>query len=401
MALSNAVDANAISRTLGYALDFRDTQTAAAGVMPVRIAVLSTTQETTAPAKIMDATKQEVLEQLGNCDAVEMLDIIKKNANVTVDVIVVSMDANGEPSADFTSEYLANAFGDVWYSIVVNPFGRNAKVYEILAELNGKPSENGGTGRWNAQIVKPFIAISGTSQSCITTLESPTGRPAEDLTNVLGTAPNSSNTDAEIAAAYAALFAEQSRSKPQLDIAGKKLPVLKLGEIGEIGEMANYNKRDTLLKAGVCTVTYDMQLQGYVVQDFVTFRRMPDQSQKARDWNYCRNIMLDFNIAYNYQILQARTLLGKVIVKDDEVISASTSSDVIRLSVWKAAVVNFFTQMIALAYITDQEYCNENLFVELSGTNPKRINTQFAYKRTETVGIASTTAFAGFSFGEE
>jgi len=532
MALSNAIDQNAISRTLGYALDFRDTQTAAAGVLPVRVAILSPigTNATTEISKIENATRAKVLSTFGNCPAVSMIDIFKNNSNAAVDVIAVGLTkgatsanttitfaitgtataatkeseikfvvngtetysakivkddtmqdiirkvlailpvattdnrqifaaTSGTNGITFTSSfsgtigndtkiqiaisgdeitatrgginvsnaminltggagdpifedgYLEIQFGEIWYNIVVNPFGANSTVYDVLKTFNGTPSENGGTGRWNAQVVKPFIAISGTSESDIESTRNTQGiitkrglkdmvGSADDLTNALCTAPNSANTPAQIAAAYTAIFAEQVRAKPHLDIAGKKLPVLSLyGQ--NIGEMEIYNIRDEIAKAGITTVTYDIQLQGYVVQDFITFRRMPDQSQMARDWNYCRNIFIDFNIAFNYQVLQRRTLLGKVIVKDDEIISSSRRSDVIRLSVWKAAIVNFFTQMIAFAYITDQDYSNESLLVELSGTNPKRINTQFAYKRTETVGIASTTAYAGFSFGEE
>jgi phage tail sheath gpL-like len=521
MGVSNAIPANAMSRTLGYALGFRDTQTAAAGVMPVRIAVLSPITATTTAKKVENATPRRVLDTFGNCPAVEIVRILNNNTRVAVDVIAVGTQGDDAPTAAsaeigfsgtatekgalrmivngtefyevsiaegdtaviittklrgilplnaaagaaiyrdiptvdnvpvatktnivssytgvlanditvqisleaagvgmefdgvnvqgdlyrlkgaegnpvLTRDYLEETFGDVWYSIVVNPFGENAVIMTALKEFNGNPSEDGGNGRWNAQIVKPFIALAGTSRS---NFEAMTTFPTtgDDLTNALCPAPNAVNTPGQIAASYAALFATRASAKPHLDISGQRLPVLALyGD--NIGEMEVYDRRDDLVRKGISTCTYDRQLRGYVVQDFVTFRAMPDQNPMARDWNYCRNIMLDFNIAFNYQILQARTLLGRVIVKDDEIISSAIGNDVIRLSVWKAAVINFFTQMVALAYITDQEYSDESLIVELSGTNPKRINTQFAYKRTETVSIASTTAYAGFSFGEE
>jgi phage tail sheath gpL-like len=181
---------------------------------------------------------------------------------------------------------------------------------------------------------------------------------------------------------------------------GKKLPNITLfGE--EIGEMSQYSTRDNLIKNGVSTVQYDRIISGYVVQDFVTFRRMPDQSETAKDWRFVRDIIIDFNIAFNYQVLQNRTLMGKVIVKDGENIQSDRRGDVLYLSVWKSAVVNFIEQMISLAYITDFEYSKNSLLVEISGTNPKRINTQFAYKRTSVANITSTTAYAGFSFGLE
>jgi len=520
MGISNAIEQSAVSRTTGYALDFRDTQTAAGGVKPVRVAVLTSISATTEMKKITNATRGKVIDTFGNCAGVEIVNDLATSApNIPVDVIAVPLKSTAQNpvesakieinfsekenaqigggfakiiingrytaavavkndmtaaqvaaasaaqfpnSADDTrslnpvfasvigekltltakfggvlgnqitaqvsisdggltadksgailhklsggvgnvdldnfADYLNEQMGDIWYDFVVNPFGEI--LFDEFQKVNGTPSDDGGTGRWNARRVIPFVAISASNSAVCGDLTAMTTGRGDDLTNVLTTAPNSANADYLIAAAWASLAAKQANTKPYLDIMGKKLPNITLfGE--EIGEMSQYSIRDELVKNGVSTVQYDRAVGGYVVQDFVTFRRMPDQSETAKDWRFVRDIIIDFNVAFNYQILQNRTLIGKVIVRDGETIQADRRGDVLYLSVWKSAVINFIEQMISLAYITDFEYSKNSLLVEISGNNPKRINTQFAYKRTSVANIASTTAYAGFSFGLE
>jgi len=508
MALSNAVPQTAVSKTLGYALDYKDLQTAQ-GNLPVKILVLSDFDETprivvdgttgeerienqeevtarktavTESPKVLSATAKEVGEKLGkNSLGYEVMKTLDRlNAKQFIDVLYVD---ETEEAEEIESAVKAG-LGDIWYNIVVNPFGTNPDVYEALRLVNGIPGEDGGSGRWNSLEVKPFVAISGTATTDFAD-EFEKLNPS-DLTNVIGTAPNAFadelatynkyvvelaayetamnkyNTDlaayeeaakkyvtdlaaynawnelsesekegtpeqkeptepneptmpeepviqkeineemieAKIAASYAFLMYKQFSTKPYLDISGKVLPFVSYPKDLEIGKMNDWRERDALAKEGICTVKLDAGMGGYVVQDFITGRRMGDQADTAKDWRWVRDLFVDFNVAYKYQILQNKTLMNRVIVSDDEIILPGRKGDAIRLNVWKAAVINFFEQMVSELFMTDAKFAEESLLVALSATNPKRIDTQFAYKRTSTVNIASTTAYVGFAFGE-
>jgi phage tail sheath gpL-like len=335
------------------------------------------------------------------------MDILDR-LNVAPQIDVLPIDTAATQSA--TEAALNAGLGDIWYNLVVNPFGNGATgiqntMYRALSAVNGAPDENGGIGRWNALQVKPFVAISGTNHETITPLVS------SDLTNVIGTAPRAfagaviavsdAAANARIAAAYTLLAFRQFGAKPHLDIAGQRLPFIDPPTDMFIGAFDQWNARDVAAKQGISTVSLDRSAQAYIVQDFVTGYRPQEQPNLAKSWRYVRDLFVDFNIAFNYNMLQTRRLLGKVIVSDTEIINTSHSADVIRLEVWKAEVLAFLQRMVGMAYITDLEYSKENLHVELSGTNPKRLNTQFAYKRTSVCGITSTTAYVGFSFGSE
>jgi len=408
MNASNAVPPSAVTRTLGYALDYIDLQTAQAN-LPVKILVL--TDGGTAGQKEPNATTEKVKAEFGSDSlAVEVMEILDRlNASQFIDVLAV--DINPPTTADSIEKQIEDGLGDTWYNLIVNPFGQNSALYTALRNVNGEPSESGGDGRWNALKVKPFVAISGTdAPTNIETLN------VRDMTNIVATAPNAfkdtnigteespillktEQKQARIAASWAFLAFRQFSTKPYLDISGQVLPFVDYPKDLNIGNMADFNRRDVLAKDGICTVTLDVGQGGYVVQDFVTGRRV-GTNEMARDWNWVRNLFVDFNFAYQYQILQERTLMDKVIVGDDAIINPSAKRDFIRLKTWKATVANFFERMEAGLFITDAEFSVDSLIVEVSSTNPKRINTQFAYKRTSTVNIASTTAYVGFAFGE-
>jgi len=404
MSVSNAVPSSALSRVVGYALEHRDLQTAAA-VLPVRILVLSDlgSEITARPVKtkIINADKNKVAEALGasalGADVMEILD----NLNSAQFIDVLPINSSLDDASALESE-IKNGLGDVWYNIIVNPFGQNANVYQALQKINGYPDESGGMGRWNAIILKPFVAISGTNSTSFTHL------PSTDLTNIVGTAPKAfagvstiSNeaANARIAASYALAAFRQFSTKPYLDIAGRHLEFIVPPTDLDIGAFETFDNRDSAAKNGISTVTIDRAAQAYVIQDFITGYRPQEQSELAKSWRFVRDVFVDFNIAFNYNLLQTRRLLGKVIVSDTEIINADRRSDVVRLEVWRAEVLAFLERMVGMAYVTDLDFSRQNLLVELSGTNPRRLNTQFAYKRTSVVGIASTTAYVGFSFG--
>ena len=413
--VSSAVPPSALSRVIGYALEYRDLQTGAS-VLPVRILVLSDISDTSAAQsgdKILNATADKVADKLGRsslgCEIMNTLDGL--NASQFIDVLAVDPEL---PSLDLRAT-LNTALGDVWYNIVVNPFALSpdgnydavsAKFYAVLASVNGAPSDTGGTGRWNAITVKPFVAISGTNLEIFEPL------PSNDLTNIIGTAPKAFADSpiftqasafriisARIAAAYAFLAYKQFSARPHLDIAGQILPEIEPPADLNTRIFETHDQRDTIAKQGICTVNIDRAARGYVVQDFITPYRPSAQGELAKSWRFVRDIFVDFNVAFNYNILQARRLLGKVIISDSDIIPAHLEKDAVRLSVWKAEVLIFLSNMISLLYMTDIDFARENLFVELSSDNPRRINTQFSYKRTSTVNIASTTAYVGFSFG--
>jgi len=129
----------------------------------------------------------------------------------------------------------------------------------------------------------------------------------------------------------------------------------------------------------------------YVVQDFVTTYH-PD-GEVPLQYNYVRNLNLDFNVAYKYRLLEQLYLVDKVIVLDDQLV---TVGNAIKPIEWKSIVFGLFDELAESGLIVDPQFSKDSVVVNISTINPNRFETTFSYKRTGTVRIASTTAKAGF-----
>jgi hypothetical protein len=162
---------------------------------------------------------------------------------------------------------------------------------------------------------------------------------------------------------------------------------------GDIGLMSVYNNRDAIVKKGGSTV--DLVAGRYQVQDFVTTYH-PD-GEIPPQFRYARNLMLDFNVRYGYYLLEQINVVDKTIANDADTISVGS---IIKPKQWKQIVATYANDLAKRALIADPDFMVESIIVALSGTNPDRLDTFFRYKRTGIARISSTTAEAGFNFGE-
>lgn len=321
------------------------------------------------------------------------IDIGTDDADLTY---VLPTFASGAGVFDISTA-LAN-IGEVWTTGIINTFDNT--LFDVFANFNGVPDpDTGGTGRWNAKTVKPLIACLGTKVSVEATLLALAAGREDDLTNCLATAPNTQGFTFEAAANMLGAFMQVMHNKPHSTAADVYYPDMPGPVDDNIGVMKDYDIRDNLVKGGVSTVSYDESL-GYRIEDFITFRRPVSQAEQAKDWRYCRDIVgIDFNVIYQYRLTEETYLFARTIVNDEDVVDSDVSEDVIKPKDWKAVVFDLFEKLGKKALITDVSFAENSLQVDISDVNPKRFETTFNYKRTSTVRISSTTAYAGFNFG--
>lgn len=278
-------------------------------------------------------------------------------------------------------------FGDEWNTIVVNTYGIVTATLNELEAFNGKPDATLPTGRYTGIVMRPFVAISGSvSDENISVTDA---RKAE-VTNAIAPAPLSKGHPLEAAANMTVLFARVSQDNPNLDVAGKTYPDMPTPT--NIGTMKDYNNRDAYVKKGNSTVSLSMGM--YKVEDFVTTYH-PD-GETPPQFRYPRNLMIDFNIKYGYYLLQELYVVDHSISANDDIV---TAEKVVKPKSW-TAVINEYADNLALrALIADSAFMKDSIVVNISTTNPDRLETFFRYKRTGFARIASTTAEAGFNFG--
>lgn len=318
--------------------------------------------------------------------------------------LAVSADTNGDAAGlTYTvggkvggagNESIAAAlakFGSEWNTVVINAY--DAAQFDALEAFNGTPSATDPTGRYTGIVFKPFVALWGSVEPDKDTLSAITdtaGRLSQ-VTNVLCPAPNSKGFTWEASANVARLMARKAQDTPHLDISGDNYPDMPVPLDGVIGDMADYENRDFLVKKGASTV--DLVNGTYQVQDMVTTYH-PD-GEIPPQFRYTRNLILDWNVRYAYMLLEQANVKDKALAGDSDYV---TASDVIKPKMWKAVLFDMFDDLTARALITDVDFSKNSLEVEVNDTNPDRLDTFFRYKRTGTVRIASTTAEANFAY---
>lgn len=281
-----------------------------------------------------------------------------------------------------------NKFENEWNTIVVNTYGTVETVMAALEQFNGIASNETPTGRYVGRIMKPFIAVTGSIADNDSTM---TDARSAQMTIAIAPAPLSAGHPLEAAANMALLFAIQAQNNPHLDVSGQSYPDMPVPANG-IGTMNDYNNRDAYVKKGNSCV----ELVGgrYKVTDFVTTYH--PQGENPPQFRYCRNIQIDWNVRYGYFLLENTNVIDKAIASDDTTVSAS---NVIKPKQWKQILKTYFDDLSARGLIVQPEFSKASTQVSISTTNPDRLNTQFRYKRSGFVRIASTDAEAEFNFG--
>lgn len=292
----------------------------------------------------------------------------------------------GAGTVDLTSAF--DQFGTDWHTCVINSYGSDT--FDVLETFNGVPYLDVATGRYSAMLFKPFMAFSGSTLSDKDDLIAITDDAdrVDQVTNVICPAPSSDGFSWEAAANMVYLFARTMQDTPELDVNGKSYPDMPVPLSGMIGDMSVYENRDLLIKAGCSTVILDKGV--YKVQDLVTTYH--PEGEDPLQFNYCRNLNLDWTIKYRYDFKELK-LKDKVLIKDNQ---ATDSLNAMKPKEWKAIVFDFIDELAVDALITEPEFSKARLLVEIDGTNPNRFNTNWPYKRTGYCRIQSTTVQAGF-----
>lgn len=304
--------------------------------------------------------------------------------DVGVTYAVASVTAgSGTPSV----QGALDQFGNEWNTIVVNSYGTEATTMGLLETFNGRPDPTTPTGRYAGIVFKPFIALTG---SVADDPSSITDTRKLDVTIAIAPAPLSSGFVAEAAANMCRLYARQAQDNPQLDVSGQSYPDMPTP--ASIGSMEDYNNRDAFVKKGCSTV--ELSNASYKVTDFVTTYH-PD-GELPPQFRYCRNLNIDFNVRYGYFLLEAINVVDHAIAKDEDTV---TASKVVKPKIWKSILDTYAEDLTRRAITVDASFMQDSITVDISATNPDRFDSFFKYKRSGFTRISSTTAEAGFNFG--
>lgn len=282
-------------------------------------------------------------------------------------------------------------FENTWYTFVINPYGDNSTVLDALESVNGRPDPTDPTGKYAAQVFKPFLAFFSKSTTDPITDASVTARAAE-VTNVFVPAPNVSHFPFEVAADAVRRVAKIAQDTPHLDYIDKSLSNTIVGST-TIGNLASWSYRDLSVKAGLSTV--DMIAGLLVIKDLITTYN--PTTEVNPQFRYVRNLIVDWNIQYAYRALENQYVVGKTLIPDGTITNAENT---ISPKTWKGILYQLADDLANRGLIVEPDFFKNSLQVGISATNPDRFETFFRYKRSGVARIASTTVEAGFYYGD-
>jgi hypothetical protein len=232
--------------------------------------------------------------------------------------------------------------------------------------------------------------LSGSTEATAATLAAVTDARKLNHTIVVAPAPNSKGMHFEAAANACAVLAPQAQNNPHLDTLNMLYPDMPTPD--SIGDMADYNQRDFLVKKGCSTV--DLVSGFYQIKDLVTTYHPDGETPPA--YRYVRTFMIDMNVRYGYYLLEQTHVGGKAIAENEDTVSVS---NVIKPKDWIQILKSYADDLGARGLIAEKSFMQDNINVGISTINPNRLETEFKYKRSGFTRIAATTAVAGFNFG--
>lgn len=281
-------------------------------------------------------------------------------------------------------------FGNEWNTIVLNTYGTVSAVMDELEQFNGKPDDVLPTGRYTGTIFKPFVALTGSTESDVDALIAITDPRKDEVTIAVCPAPNSAGMQYEAAANYCALWAVQALNSPHLDIQDQTLPDMPTPT--DIGDMKDLSERERAVQDGCSTV--ELSSGSYKVKDFVTTYH-PD-GELPPQFQYCRTFVIDTNVRYTYLLKEAVEVMGKAIVADTD---TTNQSDTVKPKQWRQGISAIATDLGLRALIADPDFMKAGIVVNISSNNPNRFESKFPYKRSGFSRQNATEATAGFNFG--
>ncbi len=351
-------------------------------------------------AKITDAINNVLGSPVIAVDDTTEATCTSKWAGLTADDITITVDTGGkdvgmsyavvstQSGAGTPSVQAAlDQFGSDWVTVVLNGYGLESTTTALLEAFNGIPDPETPTGRYLGTIMKPFIALTGSTSDDPSTT---TDAKKSEVTIAMCPAPGSDGLQFEAAANMAALFSRITQDNPHLDVSGKSYPDMPTPT--SIGSMASEVNRDVIVKKGCSTV--DLVAGSYQVVDFVSTYH-PD-GENPPQYRWCRNQMIDFNVRFGYYLLEQINVVDHAIAEDNDIV---TASKVIKPKQWLQIISAYAEDMAKRALIVEPSFMQDSATVAISTTNPDRLEVFFRYKRSGFTRIVSTTAEAGFNFG--
>lgn len=256
-------------------------------------------------------------------------------------------------------------FTNDWFPHVLNCLGEGASnaILDEYEDVNGTFA--GQNGKKAPENMTPYVTWTGTTEDESANLTAVTTGRLDEETNVYVPFPNAQSLPFMDAANILGMFVKKSNGDPKQDILEDKISYAIKPTDLDVGNIIDYDFRDTLVKAGCSTVNF--KESSYYAGDMVTTYRPDGETDPI--FRYVRDNMIIFNILDQFKKFNDRQK-NKTIAPN-----ALPSARITSPSLYKAGILNeIIKPFVDAGYIADFDFAKENLTVGINPTNSGRFD---------------------------
>lgn len=277
-------------------------------------------------------------------------------------------------------------FGDTWYSHVVN--------CEIADETNYNKYSVANEARWEPGVYKPFKVYHGTAVTSVATAAAITDARKSDRTNSLKPVPGSLNLPWEIAARHVQALANVANVNAPRDYGSQQLTLLDDG-----GAENQWSEADGEFQYAVIRGLSTTKIKNGVLRVADSVMMYHPDGEDPPAYRYDCDIEKISAMIYNIDLIfNNDDVDGSPLPPDDAVV---TNPSARKPMSYKSKLFQLYDVMERDAIIADADYAKENTIVEISGSNPKRLDVLAVYKLAGNANVISVTQNFSFYYGGE
>lgn len=274
--------------------------------------------------------------------------------------------------------------GDIWETLIVNA----AVPYTDTTVLDEYSTY--GEGRFDPLVRKPIVAVTGTFETTLATLQAAGDLRRTDRTNVIMSVPGSKSTPWAMAARAVARIARIADNNPARDYGRATLTGI---DDGTDAEQWTYPQRDLLTKAGISTT----QLRDSVVEmsDTVTLFHPLGETDPA--YRFVKDIVKLQQVIFNTNLIfDTAEWDGAPLIPNDQ---PTTNRDARKPKAAVAAVNRMIDGLGLAAIISDPATAKTRTLAGINVSNPNRLDVSITVQLSGNTNIRSIDLNFGFFFG--
>jgi phage tail sheath gpL-like len=274
------------------------------------------------------------------------------------------------------------SIGQVWETFILSCFSYNnpsrLDKYQSFSE-----------GRWGELEKKPCITAHGSTDD-FATRTAVTDIRKTDYANFLIQSTGSDELPFVIAAkGLVNDIMTTANSNPPTGYHGLLTGLV----AGDDLDQENYTTRNQAVSKGASTNIKNGSVAE--LNDIITMYHPDGDAIASR--RYVVDLVKLQNVVFNVRmILEADQLKGAPLVTDE---TPTTNPKAVQPKVIKTSLMNLADSLAAYAIIQEPKFTKENLTVQISSQNPKRLDIKYPVKLSGNVEVTSTDIYFGFYLG--